>query len=286
MGVRWELPVFAISAILLISSFGVNSAFASPIGDDVDITIFQDGIDPTLPGFTEVANFPGVSVIDGSEGIFTWFGLFGETFDYLINIQENTIDITDQGNFGPFFITKIVISDMQWIDQITGSPQEGSIVSVTCLDNITGGPITATWTLDSISIFITNSINLVDVSCSFLTEHEEPTIDVDIDIKPGSDPSCFNSDGKGSIPVVIFSTDEFDATQIDPTTLDLDGQSVMMRGPNLLANFEDVDEDGLLDLVVQFNDDDVYPQGTQTGTLTGEFDGTPIEGTDEICITQ
>ena len=60
-----------------------------------------------------------------------------------------------------------------------------------------------------------------------------------------------------------------------------------MAGPNLLANLEDVNEDGLLDLVVQFNDDDVYPQGTQTGTIAGAlFDGTPIQGTDEICITQ
>jgi len=113
MGVRIVLPVFALSAILLVSSFGVNSVFASPIGDDVDITIFQDGRDPTMPGFEEVANFPGISVISGPEGTFTWFGLFGETFDYLIDIEENTIDITDQGSFGPFFLTNIVISDMQ-----------------------------------------------------------------------------------------------------------------------------------------------------------------------------
>ena len=50
---------------------------------------------------------------------------------------------------------------------------------------------------------------------------------------------------------------------------------------------EDVNDDGLLDLVIQFNDDDVYPKGVQTAILTGKLlDGTSIEGTDELCVTQ
>ena len=35
---------------------------------------------------------------------------------------------------------------------------------------------------------------------------------VAIDIKPGSDPNCFNNDGHGVIPVAILSSTDFDAT--------------------------------------------------------------------------
>ena len=35
---------------------------------------------------------------------------------------------------------------------------------------------------------------------------------VDIDIKPGSDPNCFTSDGHGSIPIAILSSVDFDAS--------------------------------------------------------------------------
>jgi len=144
--------------------------------------------------------------------------------------------------------------------------------------------------VESFGCFIEFKVDVVEGPDEFLLQFVSINlriIEISIDIKPGSDPSCFNSDGKGSIPVAIFSTDEFDATQIDPATLDLDGQTVKMAGPNLLANLEDVDENGLLDLVVHFNDDGVYSQGTQTGTIGGAlFDGTKILGTDEICITR
>jgi hypothetical protein len=49
---------------------------------------------------------------------------------------------------------------------------------------------------------------------------------VEIDIKPGSYPNCFNNDGHGVIPVAIFSSDIFNATQVDSFTIELDGQVV------------------------------------------------------------
>ena len=61
------------------------------------------------------------------------------------------------------------------------------------------------------------------------------------------------------------------------------------RSNRLLAHTEDVNGDGLIDLVVQIEDtDQVFTTGTTTATLTGnlftEFGGTPIEGTDDICL--
>lgn len=160
---------------------------------------------------------------------------------------------------------------------------------MTCLDNITGGPITATWTSDSITISIINSVNVVDVSCGFTAEHVVPTIDIEIDIKPGSDPNCFNNDGKGVIPVAILGSATFDVTQIDPTTITLDSQTIKSKGNgDVQASIEDVNNDGFDDLVVKIIDSDgTYTEGTGTATLTGElFDGTPIEGSDSICLTQ
>lgn len=113
-------------------------------------------------------------------------------------------------------------------------------------------------------------------------------VQVDIDVKPGSDPNCFNNDGNGIIPVAILSTADFDATQVDPETVTLEGLALKAVGKSnkLLAHIEDVNGDGFLDLVVQIQDTDgAFASGEGTATLTGNlFDGTPIEGSDSICV--
>ena len=117
----------------------------------------------------------------------------------------------------------------------------------------------------------------------------QAVISVDIDIKPDSDPNCFNNDGHGVIPVAILSCFcGFDASTVDPNTVMLDGLSVAVRGRSnkLLAHIEDVNEDGLLDLVVQIEDVvGAFTSGSGTATLTGQtFGGQDIQGTDAICI--
>ncbi len=113
-------------------------------------------------------------------------------------------------------------------------------------------------------------------------------IEVEIDIKPGSDPNCFNSNGHGVIPVAILGSENFDVSTINPLTVTLDGQSLRVKGKSgNWGSFKDVNEDGFMDLVVQIIDDGVYENGTSIGIITAEtLDGKPIKGQDSICITQ
>ena len=126
---------------------------------------------------------------------------------------------------------------------------------------------------------------------------EQPVLEVAIDIKPGSDPNCFNNDGNGVIPVAILGSVDFDVATInldqitipEEQRLALDGMAVAVRGKNkIMCHYEDTNGDGYTDLVCQIEDDDgVYQEGTGTGTITGTLlNGTPIQGTDSICITQ
>ena len=115
-----------------------------------------------------------------------------------------------------------------------------------------------------------------------LTPHE-----VDIDIKPGSFPNSINLGSGGTVPVAIFSTFTFDATTVDPTTVTLASAPVKLRGQGMsMASFEDVNGDGLLDIVVHVETKTFELSETDTeAVLEGEtFDGTRIRGVDTVRV--
>jgi hypothetical protein len=108
-----------------------------------------------------------------------------------------------------------------------------------------------------------------------------------IDIKPGNFPNSINKGAKGTLPVAILSTADFDATTVDPTTVKLEDTSVALnRRGEPRASTKDVNRDGLLDLVVHFKIRDLPFTVVDTmAVLDGEtFDGTPISGTDTIRL--
>ena len=123
----------------------------------------------------------------------------------------------------------------------------------------------------------------------------EPT--VEIDIKPGSDPNCCQGRHRARPRVTIFrgqspgrSLRTFDVQDVDVDTVELKGMAVKAvgKGNKLLAAFEDVNDDGFLDLVVKIEDtDNALEPGDGETTLRGKLlNGAPLMGKDSICITQ
>lgn len=114
-------------------------------------------------------------------------------------------------------------------------------------------------------------------------------IPVIIDIKPGSYPNSINSGSEGNVPVAIFSTTDFDATTVNPLTVTLAGASVKLKGKGMpMASFEDINDDGILDIVVHVSTEALQLTGTDTeAVLKGEtFDGVFIRGVDTIRIVK
>jgi hypothetical protein len=112
-------------------------------------------------------------------------------------------------------------------------------------------------------------------------------ITVEIDIKPGSDPNCFNINGHGVVPVAINGSANFDVNDVDLTTLSFAGLAVRVKGNDKpQCSIKDWNGDGFDDLVCQFVDDaSTWEPGDAEASLTGALlDGTLFEGTDSICI--
>jgi len=146
-----------------------------------------------------------------------------------------------------------------------------------------GASITATVVLrDLETAWVSNDIIIDDISLS------RTIVEVEIDIKPGSDINPINPGSNGLVPVAILTTSSFDAATVDPATVTLAGHDVATRGKSdkYMAHVEDVDGDGDHDLLLQV---ETHSEGVlwEEGPvyLQGEtYDGTPITGSDHITI--
>lgn len=110
---------------------------------------------------------------------------------------------------------------------------------------------------------------------------------VNIDIKPDSFPNCVNLNSKGVTPVAIFGSTDFDVSDVDSSTLKFAGiRAALKRNDKPFITFEDVNNDGLQDLVAHFETDKLLLTGKETSAiLTGKlFTGKAIRGTDSICF--
>lgn len=110
---------------------------------------------------------------------------------------------------------------------------------------------------------------------------------VTIDVRPGSFPNSINLGSNGTIPVAILSTADFNAMTVDAASVTLAGAEVVVKGNGTpMATAEDVNADGLLDLVVHvFTSGLALAAGDVEAVLEGEtYDGIAIRGSDGVRI--
>jgi hypothetical protein len=122
----------------------------------------------------------------------------------------------------------------------------------------------------------------IPTSATVIEQCSGGEVEVLIDIKPGSFPNSINPRSNGVIPVAILTTPSFDATLVDPLSVQFGpAEATEAHGR---GHIEDVDGDGDLDLVLHFRTQETGIQcGDTEASLTGEtFDGYSFTGTDSI----
>jgi hypothetical protein len=184
---------------------------------------------------------------------------------------------------------------------IVFDPFSGSVFAVTDNKHLkeyarnSSGAYVLVQTYDLASVGIVRTVLAIDVNRNtglfYAQENNErvvefdknslepiPVLDVKIDIKPGSTKNPINLRSKGKIPVAILTTDDFDATTVDP------GSVLFADAPPLRWAVEDVDSDTDWDLVLKFKTQETdIACGDTEATLTGKtMDGVDIAGTDTL----
>ena len=108
---------------------------------------------------------------------------------------------------------------------------------------------------------------------------------VQIDVKPGDSINSLNRKPRGTTPVAILSSADFDAATVVPASIRIAGASVALK-PNgsLRYSMEDVNGDGLADLVVHVNTADISGASTLLRLTAQTSDGGSIVGEDTVVF--
>lgn len=121
-------------------------------------------------------------------------------------------------------------------------------------------------------------------------EYEISVVAVALDVRPGSDSNPVNLKSSGVLPVAILSTPDHDALDTDVATLRLGDPRLNGVASPVRSAVEDVNGDGLLDLVLHFSMVDLVTNGALDAsstavTLTGAaLNGSQIAGADAVTV--
>jgi hypothetical protein len=180
-------------------------------------------------------------------------------------------------------------------------------------DQYVVGPIpsdrrpTAIWMGNPSFLFRPGEWSDVRISQLTVSTPESAVVEVPVDVKPGGCPSPVSLRAKGMLPVAITGTDALDVTQIDPSTLRLEGVAPVRHSfedvaspvepyvGKTIEDCTDVGRDRVMDLVAKFPTAEVADaimgaaRGeertlTLTGNLLPEFGGTPFVGEDIVVV--
>ena len=125
-------------------------------------------------------------------------------------------------------------------------------------------------------------------------------IEVAVDIKPATCPNPLNVKSLGVLPVAILGMEDFDVSDVDMSSVGLEGvapirfdyEDVATPFDGELCNCHEEGPDGILDLILHFDTQEVVDalgpvvDGVELELiLTGDtVDGVPLEGSDCIRI--
>jgi hypothetical protein len=203
--------------------------------------------------------------------------------DYFVTFGDDPLDpgecLEFTGDFPGGFGFCDVSTTLQTSRLLTIPCSVDPSVCIAFSDGISGGQITAR----TVSESGTASFRITSVTITIQgTPLGPPGVNVDIDINPGSDTNPINLRSHQKILVAILTTDTFDATTVDPTTVRF-GRTGTEAAP-VQSALEDVNGDGRLDMILRFNTQDTdFLCGDISATLTGQtFSGQAIEGFDSI----
>jgi hypothetical protein len=212
-------------------------------------------------------------------------------FDIVIDLQAPFLYDPALGNL-LLYVKKVTGESTPFFDGVQGIPTTSRVY----YSSITGGPFTHPANSGLVTRFTVTPVPPEPAPEPEPTPPPPSDGQVSAAVKPGGDPKI-NPKSKGTTPVAIFGTASFDAGTVDPETVTLNGISVKTK-PNRepMASLEDVDGDGILDLLVHIDTQDLVSSSPVASAGSGmsatsasstievvlegkTFDGTPIQGT-------
>ena len=249
-----------------------NFILSNTIHSNGDLGIDQgnDGVTPNDDGDSDgLQNYPVLE--SASKTCVSGYVQSTPNTDLTIQIFANSIcDPTGYGE-GEELVAETTV--------MTDGAGEGVFSDVPLFSDVSPGTkLTATAT--------STALGTSEFSACLNVPTPPPMLAVEIQVNFNVNDRCVNTNSRGLIPVAIMSTVCFDATEVDPSTVEMNGLFVKYDEETMeyLTIDRDVNGDSLNDFIVYIRNEPDHLTST-TVVLTGQtFAGVPIMGKDTICL--
>lgn len=282
---------------MTLTLYEVDDSGAEPAAGDVIAQVTQEALIPWRPEDTENCPDDPTFGYGWGEGC-----TFGYLFDLVFELSDSSVDLPSELVWG------LSTNTQTWGYEPIGAPGPYNSLNVALVnldwngDGITDeNPNPAVGSNPDVEVFwasnypccgqdgtfkISNVLNAYGGTTHAVRIEAALTV-VRIDVRPGQADNKVNSNAKQLVPIAILSDDGFDATTL------VDPESVRVRGAAPIStrqDFDDVDGDGLEDLVLYFRARSfAKPTESECGDaeakleLQGvEYSGAPLGGVDSV----